>query len=234
MALIWLALAACGLGAGRIDEAPVAAYRGANFAVAIPAGAKVVAKDSHLQVDAADGSRWFDVRWHDGVHAPMVLAINWADAICRPTQWDQPVEPHPGVWTVGGICNIDGRRHWALAVVETRGERKLFTGYVAAFSKLAYEDVWVDVIRTALTVQAGTDAAPTLDASAIRERVRQVEPTPSEAALPKPGGGTFSMKLSRAFADVWQARMKASMPPSFDAVAISPGDGPTPADAPAP
>lgn len=213
--MIPLLLAACGgLGEG-IEVPPPPTYVSHvedGFALRMPEGARVRRTDKGLSVDAADGARWFDVRWVDGTAPPIAPATAWAEERCRPVRFDRARQPVEGTWVVGGTCTIAERRHWILLSIEDRGDRALLTGLTGAFGRIAYEDLWVEFVHTALSVQAGESPAAWMTPEAVREALRTVAPGDPQEEMPVPGGGTFSARVTDNLPGIWADRRDAVLP----------------------
>lgn len=188
-------------------------HEGAGWAVRVPAGAQVRVEQETVAVDAGDGRRWFDVRWHPATLPPESIAYSWGTTTCTPMMWDQPVEPVPGVWTNGGQCTIGSGRFHALVAIETHGDRHLFTAFLVDHRTLPYEDAWVEYVNTALTLRGGdAPLTPPIDHLALRERVREAAAL-RPGGMPTPGGGLLSGRVSERIPEVWQAR-RGSPPPA--------------------
>lgn len=219
-----LGLAGCGLGAWLdavprgIEDRPHVVHQGAGFAVRVLEGSQVKVTHDTLSVDAADGSAWFDVRWIDTTNpiVPIAEANAWAEAACMSVHWDLPYEPSRKTWTDGGRCTIGGREHWVIAVVEQYDGHALLTGIMGVPGDLTHEDLWVEMIESALSVRAGDAPATWLAPGEIRARLRRIDAGNPNALLPIPGGGVFSGLAARQLDDVWTARAANVLPASFD------------------
>lgn len=177
----------------------------------IPQGARVRHDDGRLSVDAPDGRRWYDVSWHDDDRAPAVVAHAWSAATCSPTMWDEPAEPVPGTWLSGAACTIDGKRFFALVAVETFGERRLLTAYVAQDGYVSYENAWLEFVSTAMSLRGGDAPWPEPDLDALRGIIRQAAAQPA-GSMPVPGGGLLSGRIARQLDPLWAARHTAPPP----------------------
>lgn len=211
-----LLLLACDRPGGRVEEAPLATHRGEGFAIAVPEGARVLAEPTRLDVDAADGTRWFTVRLLGASDVPAAELQGWAQDTCETIRWDRTARPVPGIETTGGLCTIDLRRFWLLSAVEAHGEQRLLVVYAADARSLTFEDAWVDWSRTALTL--GTTApiaAP--DPAVVRQKARDVVAAGGVGRAPVPGGGELSAHLSEALSDLWQTRASTPAPAAFAA-----------------
>lgn len=236
-------LVAVGLAVGLVacslptPPAPPAAryavHQGAGWTMRVPEGARVAVDDRTIAVDAPDGTWWYDVRWHEGGPSflPQVAAHAWAGERCAPFRFDQPVAPIDGVWTVGGTCSIGEGRFWIEVIVVEDGSRARFVGLTGMFGRVHYEDLWVHLFATALSLRAGGEPASDASLPAVRETVRGTRFDDPRNLLPVPGGGVFSGEVSRALGPAWPAWRDAAVPARFDRV-----EDPTPAapEAPAP
>lgn len=214
---VWLPaglLAACSAGGGgRIDREPRVPSVHPGFALRVIEGSRVEAAGDTLHVDAPDGSRWFDVQWIPAATPEDTLLQDWGRANCEGALWDRPATPVPSTFTVGGTCRIAERNYWVVAVHETHGDRALMTFYVAAADHLTLEDVWVDLANTALSLSSTALPAPSLD---IRAIARQAAAEPIPDAVPRPGSGELSARISERLVPLWEARARASLPDRFD------------------
>lgn len=202
----FLVLAGCAVPRPAPQAEPATEHHvGDGWAVRIPAGARVRQEDGRLAVDAPDGRRWFDVSWHDGDREPAVIAHAWAAGTCSPALWDQPSEPVPGTWISGAACTIDGKRFFALVAVDTFGEQRMLTAYVAQDGYVSYENAWLDFVTTALSLKGGSEPLPVPDLAALRSDIREAAVQPA-GSLPVPGGGLLSGRIVRALPDFWPAR----------------------------
>jgi hypothetical protein len=208
--------------AGTVERRAHTTFRGEGWTARLPEGARVEATADLLRVDAPEGDRWFDVHWMERPQAPIVAASRWAAERCQPMLWDEPATPRPGTWTAGGLCTIGEGRYYGLVVLEDLGERTLLTGYIARRGNLAYEDVWVDVIGTALSVSTA-DTPPTWLAPAdVRATLRKLPPVSEVSLRPVPGGGLFSQRASLALTALWEARAGVAVPAAFSSAPTSP------------
>jgi hypothetical protein len=212
---MWWLLLACGAhtSGGRVEETPLETWSGSGVAVAVPAGARV-ALDQALHVDASDGSRWFDVRWVAAPETASSAIDVWVAATCETVSWSAPASPIPGTATRDGLCSIGGRRHWLLAVAETRGDRTLLTMYAADSQWLTFEDAWVDAVRTALTLGPAPSPLATRSPADVRAAIRDAAAHGGVGREPIPGGGKLGASVSDALTDVWALRASAP-PPAF-------------------
>lgn len=211
LAVLLLALPACATQAGRVHEQPTVTHEGAGWALRVPAGARVDVKPGVLTVDAPDGRRWFDVTWRSAQETPEGIAYAWGSQHCTPMMWGQPSTPAPGVWIADGQCTIQDRRFWAFLIVERHEQGALTTTYVAEQRRMPYEDAWVDLLDTALSLRAGGSPLPRLENGDLRARIREAAAEhPGEQPLP--GGGLLGGRVSERLIDVWQARLSAPPP----------------------
>lgn len=210
-----LALSGCAVPRSAPPAEPATEHHAADgWAVRVPEGARVRQEDGRLAVDAPDGRRWFDVSWHGTDREPAVVAHAWAASTCSPTLWDHPSEPVPGTWLAGAACTIDGKRFFALVAVETFGDRRLLTAYVAQDGYVSYENAWIDFVTTAMSLTAGDEPLPSPDVAALRASIRAAAVQPA-GSMPVPGGGLLSGRIVRALPDLWPAR-HAAPPRPFD------------------
>jgi hypothetical protein len=215
--LAWsvLALLGCDVrtSGGRVEADATTTWRGEAYALVVPEGAAVVARAQGLAIDAADGSRWFDVRRQVGPMVPTVVVQEAVRDTCERPLWDRPAQPIPSTWTLGGSCFIRDKRHWILGAGEQHGADALVTVYLANADHLTLEDAWVDFVRTALTLAAGPSPAAVPSADDIRQRVRVAAASGGIGPAPVPGGGELSARVSESLVDLWEARGAATLPP---------------------
>lgn len=242
-----LALAGCGIGERLasvprgIEDRPHVVHKGAGFAMSVLEGSVVKTTRDTVSVDAVDGSTWFDVRWIDTTNpiVPIAEANAWAEAACASVHWDLPYEPSPKTWTDGGRCTIGGREHWVIAVVEQLDGHAVLTGIMGRPGAVTHEDLWVEMLGSAMSVQAGDKPGAWIEPSEVRLLLRGIDSGDPKALIPIPGGGVFSGLAAKALAKVWAERLAgASFPDTFDGsvrVAVAPtglapnaGPGPEP------
>lgn len=209
-AVAWLV--ACGGGAGRIHlEEPIEPLAGAGWGLSVPAGAVVERSPGVLKVDAPDGRSWFDVAWTDrAVSADTAEAVGRGS--CAGILLDQAWSAG-GRLATGGVCEIAERRHWIVVVLERVGDRTLETTFLADAERMPYEDAWVELARTALTL--GAEPLPPADVAAVREAVRAAGHEPA-GDLPVPGGGLLATRVAPGLAPVWTARDASPPAGTFD------------------
>lgn len=211
-----LLLLACERPGGRIEEAPLATYTGERYALAIPEGARVRSTPTTLDVDSADGGRWFTLRLLAPSEVPSAELRGWANTLCQTHRWDRTATPVPEIETTGGLCAIDGRNYWLLTAIEAHGDRRLLVAYAADARSLTFEDAWVDWTRTALTLGNATPlAAP--EPALVRKVAREAVAAGGLGHAPVPGGGELSAQLSEALVELWRARAAAPIPEAFAA-----------------
>ncbi len=241
-----LALAGCGVGdrlasmPRGIEDRPHHVYQGAGFVMSVLDNSVVKVTRDAISVDAADGSTWFDVRWIDTTSpiVPIAEASAWAEAACASVHWDLPYEPSPKTWTDGGRCTIGGREHWVIAVVEQFGDHAVLTGIMGRPGAVTHEDLWVEMLGSAMSVQAGDKPGTWIEPSEVRLLLRGIDSGDPTALIPIPGGGVFSGLAAKALDKVWAERLAgASFPSTFDGT-VRPAPAPeteaAPAAAPAP
>jgi hypothetical protein len=197
---------------GRVEDQPVEPWKGDGYAMNVPSGASVRALDDRLAVDAADGSRWYDVRVVRAPESAQAALQEQANATCDTIRWDRVATPTPGTTFASGLCPIRTRRHWLLAVQEVHGDATLLTVYVASADFLTFEDAWVDFVRTAATLAPGDAPLQTPDPAATREKLREVAGSGGIGHDPVPGGGELSPRMAEALAEVWQRKLAAGPP----------------------
>jgi hypothetical protein len=200
-------------------------HLGAGWAVTVPAGARVEsaafsppeAAPNRLTVSSPDGMWWFDIEVVPKAASPLLPATTFAERDCRPIRWDAPAELQPGLWTGGGVCTIGERRYWLLISVEDEGDQSVITGLFWAIGHRGYEDTWVAWTQSALSLSEGTTPQPLVEtADLVRQTLRAIPPDDGTASqLPLPGGGVYSAKLERAFADAWATRAERTLPHRF-------------------
>lgn len=226
-----LALAGCGLGERfasvprGIEDRPHHVHQGAGFAMSVLEGSVVKTTRDNVSVDAADGSTWFDVRWIDTTNpiVPIAEASAWAEAACASVHWDLPYEPSPKTWTDGGRCTIDGREHWVIAVVEQFGDHAVLTGIMGRPGAVTHEDLWVELLGSAMSVQKGDQPGKWIEPTEVRAHLRAIDSGDPKALIPIPGGGVFSGLAAKALDKVWAERLAgASFPDTFDGSARAP------------
>ncbi len=205
-------------GCGRFERPGATApdvVRGDDWSMQVPAKASVKAMGSMVQVDADDGMAWIDVRWIDTPSSPVVGATAWAEQTCRPIQWDEPSQPTEGVWLSGGLCTIGHRDHWLITVLEDRGDRTLLTGIMAVQRQRTYEEVWVEFVTSALSLQQGSQPAALIDPEVLKSTLRDTQRTAPVGFKPIPGGGLLSGAIGKALTGTFEAHKKVQVPEFF-------------------
>lgn len=229
-------LASCGLGERLsavphgIEDRPHTVHHGDGYSVSVLEGSVVKATRDTLSVDAADGSTWFDVRWIDTTNpiVPVAEASAWAEQACASVHWDLPYEPSKRTWTDGGRCTIGGREHWVIAVVEQFDGHAILTGIMGRPGELTHEDLWVEMLGSALSVQAGDKPGKWIEPTKVRALLRGIDSGDPKALIPIPGGGVFSGLAAKALDPVWSARQAgAAFPSTLDGTERAP-TGPEP------
>lgn len=219
-----LLLGGCGLGE-RFDAVPRGiedrthvTHTGAGFVMSVLEGSNVKVTRDTISVDAADGSTWFDVKRIDATNpiVPVALASAWAEHACMSVHWDLPYEPNAHTWTDGGRCTIGGREHWIIAIVEQSDHHAVLTGIMGKPGAVTHEDLWVEFLGSALSVQAGAKPASWISPAEVRTRLRAIDAGDPAALIPIPGGGVFNGLVARTLSDVWTARQAVVLPPTFD------------------
>lgn len=213
-ALMLLAFACGRTPGGAIDGQPLTAWVGDGWAIAVPEGARTSAEPDALRIDAADGTRWYDIRWTTEDFD--VATGTWAATFCDTHQWDRLARPTERVITRGGHCNVGWRRQWLITVAETRGDRVLLTLYGADANRVTFEDAWVDVTRTALTLAAGDRPFEGgVPPEEIRRRAREAVRSGGVGRQLIPGGGELSARIAEALADLFRRRESVAAPERF-------------------
>lgn len=209
---LWGLAFACATGP---DVAVVDIHTAPAWALAVPAGARVDARADLLRVDAADGSRWFDARWAPADAAPLAVAYDLVAGICETVRWEEPAALS-GTLVFGGECSIRGRSHWAVAVLEPHEDRRLALAWLGDEAKVTFEQAWVELLTTTLTLQAGDAPREAPSVPEIRATVRKIAADPKSVGHAQvPGGGTLWRATAEGFPAVWEARRAANMPASF-------------------
>lgn len=207
-----LLLLACGTSGGQIEASPRVAFDAPPIALHIEQAARVRIGEQTVAVDASGGRRWFDLAWVEG--EPKLLAEAWASQACEAIFWDEPVSGSTW-WARGGMCNVQGRRHWALILFRpTEADTWVQTAYLGDYAFVPYEDVWVDFVGTALSVGAGAPVEVASPAE-VREHVR-VGTAKGTGPAPIPGGGLIS------------TRVHTEMAARYDGLVRLPARGPSP------
>jgi hypothetical protein len=211
---IFLGLAGgCALGAAvHVDDTPLEPWRQEGLSIAVPAGARVVAEPGTVQVDAADGARWFDLRWVEPPRSPEAEVYEWTRRTCTTVRWDRTATPVPGTTTTGGLCSINDRRHWAFTSIEQRPDGALVTLYVADARRVPFEDAWVDLVLTALSASAGAEPLAPLPRDELRRQIRETAASGGLGEEPVPGGGELSAAVSERLRLIWEARSQRPLP----------------------
>lgn len=200
-------------------EMPTEILSGEGWTLRVLEGSRVRAEEDRLSVDAPDGRRWFDITWLDDTRTPEAIAHAWSATTCSPTMWDVASTPVEDTWFSGAVCVIDDRRFYALVAVETFGNRRLLTTYVAQDGFISYENAWVDFVTTAMSLRTGDSPLPAPDVEALRADIRHAAVQPA-GPMPVPGGGLLSGRISREIPEWWSSRHAAPPPPD-----LSLGDG---------
>ena len=193
---------------------PAAVWAGDGFALTVIDEANVQATGDLLRVDVADGTRWFDVKWIDAMNQqPEIYA--WQTGLCDRARWDSPGIPVEGTMTMGGSCDIKGRRHFIIAAFEVYGDRELMTMYVADTSRVTLEDAWVDAFRTAFSLTSGSVPLATVTSDDVRHTMRQAVADGKVGQEPIPGGGELTKHVSERLSEVWKQRRANPPPPTL-------------------
>lgn len=228
-ALTWVALVASGcawLDALREEPAaPVASAtrytveRGEGWAMQVPEGATVRVTPDTLSVDAPDGTWWYDVTTLPATEPffAQIPATTWGERACNPLRLDLPAQPIDGVYTVSGTCGIDGKRYWLETVLVPKGDQVRVVGLIGRFGAVHYEDLWVHLFRTALTLRAGSEPEDRIDPESLRATIRGTSFDDPRGLIPVPGGGVFSAEVSRRLGERWTAWRDAAVPTRFTA-----------------
>jgi hypothetical protein len=214
---------------GAVDRETREPWRGPGVITVATAGANVRVEGGALRVDAADGSRWFDVRWVDAPPGPAdEPARAWAHDVCTGVRFDAVGTPAPGATFLSGNCTIDGRRHWMFTVTEQRTDpsKVLLTTWLGQMDRLTLEDAWVDFVSTALRTTGGSEPLAVPEPAALRQIARSAPPM-TGGDLPVPGGGRLTGHWADALRPVFTARSEGAQP----LIMTVQGDG-TPADLP--
>ena len=215
MILIGLLWAGCDSGpGGRVVTEPLEDWIGKGYAIRVPAHATVRPELERLRVDAADGSRWFDIAWVT-TDDPQVVVNQWVNVSCEGMRWDKPAILSDHQTSTGGLCTMGRKDYWAIASVESFGSKTLVTCYRADTDRLTLEDAWIDFSRTALSLKAGTQPRPSSTVPDMQKRVREVGTDRQLSGIAVPGGGILSAQISSALATEWQTRPESDFPAEF-------------------
>jgi hypothetical protein len=210
--LLVLAVLGCGDSGGRLTE--VVVERGDGWALRVPKGSAVRVSAEHLQVDAADGSRWFDVGpavLPPGPPQPGIVARDWAHKACFPMLWDLDTPMGDEALFAAGQCTIENRPYWAFVLVEKGPEGWWLSTYLASVRQVPYEDAWADAVRTTFSFRAGSEPRPELAESVVREAVRGALHDDGVGDRPIAGGGLLSGHVVRRLPQVFEGR-RADLP----------------------
>ena len=213
---VFLVVAGCGwltheADPTHLEDTLTVVHQGPGFALRVPEGARVTHEPRGLAVDAAEGTWWYDVRRVRAPVVPVASARAWAAELCPSVRWDKPTEPAEGVFTLGGMCQIAGRRHWVQAVVETHGDEALLFGLAGRVGGITYEDLWVALTESALSLAPGDAPQALGDTAALRAEMRAVE-LDEATLMPVPGGGVFSTVIAQRLAERLAAHRTAGRP----------------------
>ena len=213
--MVWWSLIgvlfSCGTSGGQIEDVPLAPQVVEGVGLQVQEGARVRTTEQGIAVDSADGRRWFDLLWTEGV--PRAAVAVWAAKACEAVFWDESLASAADAersWlAMGGMCNISERRHWVIALVRPTGRKTAFgaeelqlTTYTADYAFVPYEDAWVDFVSTALTAGDGVPLE-TIDSKTVRRRVRAGVAKPT-GSTPIPGGGKISTNVHEEMLDLYQ------------------------------
>ena len=212
--MLWILWTACGLldlERGH-DKHLETTWSQDGVSLRIPEGGNVRQQPGMISVDAADGSRWFDIAWVNETE-PELISRKWAPTACDPMSiiWDQPSIPAPDLWAGGGLCTVKDHRYWAIVAIKKVETRSLRITYLADFHRMPFEDAYVDFVQTALTITGGPEPVRMPDQDLLRERVRQNAQNQT-GIVPVPGGGLLLTNLHPAFADAFALQAEASAP----------------------
>jgi len=206
-----LLLNLCGTSGGQVGQDVGEPYAGPGWSVRLPPqGGTVKVEAERIAVDAADFSRFWDVRW-DLVYPDLGLPVkNLALTECDPAVWDDPVVTET-TWTASALCTRREKFEWMIGRVEKHGDRALVFFYVANRDFLAYEDAWVDFANTAGTLSARPTPPEPLDDKALRAKIRAGAKNVGPSLSPLPGGRVMTKAVVPVLTEVWERR--ASLPP---------------------
>ncbi len=205
---------ACSRGkSGIIEQQPVSPYEGPGYALFVPTDSKVTRRGDDLTVDAADGFRWFDLRFLPRDANALATFEAWATETCPSHALDPLENPFPSVYTVGGVCTIEHRRHWLVASLEPWGDGQIAMLYAADASLVTIEDAWVDLARTALTVVPGDHPLVSMSPVEVRAAARAAQ-AEGDGFAQTPGGGVLWGRTSKRLTPLWQARQSAAPKPT--------------------
>lgn len=209
----------CGTSGGRVGEAVGEPHAGDGWSIRLPpntardAGlATVTVETDRVAVDAADFSRFFDIRWADAQPDLSVPVRNLALTECDPAVWDEPVLT-ADTWTASALCTRQERFQWLIGRVERHGDRALVFFYVANRDFLAYEDAWVDFANTAATISADPVPPAVLDAKTMRDEIRIGAKHVGPSLSPLPGGRVMSKAVIPRLSAIWEQRKRLPPPP---------------------
>jgi len=211
-------------------EARYATHRGDGWAIQVPEGAKVRATEDSLSVDAPDGTWWFDVATVPAgtPFFAQIPATTWGEKTCLPLRLDVPAEPVDGLWTVSGTCAIEYGRYWYEVVLVPEGDRARLVAIFGRFGLVNYEDLWVHLWRTALTLRKGAEPADVPDPDVLRQIVRGTTFDDPRGLIPVPGGGVFSAEVARRIGARWRTWRDADVPTTFAPGSAAPSEPTTP------
>jgi len=83
-------------------------------------------------------------------------------------------------------------------------------------AKVTFEDAWVALLTTTLTLQGTSSPLPSAAVPDLRRTIRAIAADSKNVGHAQvPGGGTLWKATGEAFPEVWQARQKARMPATF-------------------
>jgi len=80
-----------------------------------------------------------------------------------------------------------------------------------------YEDLWVHLVDTALSLRVGPEPGTLASREAVRQVVRDTTFEDHPGMMPVPGGGVFSARVSDTLGEMWTGWREAPMPSSFAA-----------------
>lgn len=182
----------------------------------IPSGAAVKVEQQQVQVDAADGFSWYDVRWIAQPEDPQEAATLWANERCKPILWDFAVNVGENSWFAGGLCNIEERRYWVNLLIENRDDKALLTGLMATYGVRTYEELWWEFFSSSLTVGAGTPAPVMLSLEELRAEMQAAQKEMPQGIRPTPGGGMLSSVLALRLKPYFEQHLAQEVPQGFE------------------
>jgi hypothetical protein len=101
-------------------------------------------------------------------------------------------------------------------VLEPHDGKRLGFVWLGDEAKVTFEDAWVALLTTTLTLQGTSSPLPSAAVPDLRRTIRAIAADSKNVGHAQvPGGGTLWKATGEAFPEVWQARQKARMPATF-------------------